>query len=124
MTVQFLEIAGQRVAVLPAADYERLVEAAEDRADEATAASARDRREKGEEYLPSSFVDQLLAGANPLKAWREFRGLSQAELADAAGCHQAMVSHIEQGRRTGTAPLLRRLADVLRISVDDLVATQ
>lgn len=123
MTVQFLEIAGQRVVVLPVADYERLVEAAEDRADEAAARAAENRRENGEDYLPSSLVDQLLAGANPLRTWREFRGLSQTELADAAGCQQAMVSHIEQGRRTGTAPLLRKLASVLRTSVDDLVVT-
>ena len=121
MTVQFLEIAGERLAVLPIAVYERLIEAAEDRADDAAARAAASRREQGEEYVPVELVDQLLSGTNPLRAWREFRGLSQAELAVAAGCQQAMVSHIEQGRRTGSAPLLRKLADVVGTSVADLV---
>lgn len=121
MTVQFLEIAGHRVAVLPVADYERLVEAAEDRTDDVAAHAAQVRRDSGDEYLPSVIVDQLLAGANPIKTWRQYRGLSQAELAAAAGCHLSMVSHIEQGRRTGAALLLRKLASALRTSVDDLV---
>lgn len=121
MTVQFLEIAGQRVAVLPVADYERLVEAAEERDDEAAARAAEVRRDAGEEYLPAALLDRIIAGENALKVWREHRGLSQVELATAAGCKQAMVSHLEQGRRTGATPLLRKLAAVLDTSVDDLI---
>ena len=35
--------------------------------------------EKGEEELiPSEIVDALLQGENPVKVWREHRGLSQA----------------------------------------------
>jgi ribosome-binding protein aMBF1 (putative translation factor) len=121
MTVQILEIAGQKVAVLPVAEYERLLELAEDKADADAAREAERRRKAGEEYLPSDLVDRLLAGEAPLKVWRKHRGMSLQELGTAANTHASMLSRIETGELQGRPALWRRLAEALNVSADDIL---
>lgn len=53
---------------------------------------------------------------NNLAAWREFRGMTQEDLADAAGTSPAMISHLETGKRGLSAKWLRRLAPPLKTS--------
>lgn len=55
-------------------------------------------------------------GPNHLKAWREFRKLTQAELADEVGTNANMIGYLEAGERGLSAKWLRRLADALRIT--------
>src|SRR3546814_1789764 len=77
MTVQIIEVAGNRMAVLPEDEYRRLLDVVEDREDRAAASQAEERRKAGEEYIPASVVDKLMAGERPLKVWRRFRGLTK-----------------------------------------------
>src|SRR3546814_17360456 len=79
MTVQIVEIAGQKMVMLPIADYERLLDLAEDRVDAQAALRAQQRREAGEEYLSTAILDQIMAGENPLYVWGKFRGFTQIE---------------------------------------------
>ncbi len=53
-------------------------------------------------------------GPNYLKAWREFRGMSQADLADAVGTNQNMIGYLESGERGLSAKWLRKLAPALK----------
>lgn len=53
------------------------------------------------------------AGPNHLKAWREFRGLTQQQLADAAHTTQHQIAYLESGERSMSAKWLRRLAPAL-----------
>ncbi|MEY4269512.1 MAG: hypothetical protein RLZZ58_728, partial [Pseudomonadota bacterium] len=85
MTVQYVEIGGQRIAMLPATDYDRLVDMAEDRADILAAERAEKRRLEGEEYVPFALVESLINGANARRAWRSARGLTAAPGAQASG---------------------------------------
>jgi DNA-binding XRE family transcriptional regulator len=121
MTVQIVEIAGQKMAVLPVAEYERLIDIAEDKADALAAAEAERRRDDGEEYLPADMLDRILAGENPLRVWRRHRGLTLEQLADAAGTHYPTLSRIENGQLQGRPALWRRLAEVLKVSADDIL---
>ena len=121
MTVQFVEIAGQKVALLPVDEYDRLVEAAVERTDIAAAMRAEDRRREGEEYVPSEIVDRLLDGENPLKTWRKFRNMTQSQLAETVGCKTAYISKLERGDSEATGSRLRALADALRVTVDDIL---
>ena len=121
MSVQIVEIAGQKMAVLPEADYQRLLEAAEDKADIFAAHEAERRRNVGEEYLPAALVDEILAGGSALKAWRKYRGITLGELAAATGTHASTLSKIETGMRQGRPALWRSLADALAVSVDDIL---
>ncbi|RHW19344.1 XRE family transcriptional regulator [Sphingomonas gilva] len=121
MTVQIVEISGQKMAMLPIADYERLIDLVEDRLDAASAAEAARRREDGEEYLPASLVDQILAGESALRVWRRHRGLTQSGLAKVVGTTKMTVSSLELGKREGSRKMWCALADALRTSVDDIL---
>lgn len=56
-----------------------------------------------------------------LRAVRESRGLTQAELAQRSGFQPSAVSHFERGRRTPTVQNIERLADTLGVAVDYLL---
>ena len=55
-------------------------------------------------------------GPNHLKAWRDFRGLTQAELAAKVGTNSNMIGYLENGERGLSAKWLRKLADALDTS--------
>ncbi len=121
MTVQFVDIAGTKMVMLPVADYERLIDIVEDKTDALAAARAEQRRVKGEEYLPSDMVDSILEGESPLRAWRKHRGMTLEALSNAAGTRKAHLSQIENGKAQGRPWLWRNLAEVLRVSSDDIL---
>lgn len=121
MGVQILEIAGKKMAVLPVEDFQRLLEVAEDRDDVAAAIDAGRRRGEGMEYLPAAMVDRILDGENALRAWREFRGLTVAELAEKSGYGYSMISKVEAGSRQGTVALWNALATALNVAPDDVM---
>ena len=121
MTVQIIEIAGHKMAMLPIAEYERLIDIVEDKADSLAAAEAERRRDEGEEYLPSEQVDRILSGESPLRVWREYRSITQADLARSIGARIATLSEIESGKAQGKPALWRALAAALDVSVDDIM---
>ena len=82
---------------------------------------AMQRRAEGEESVPLELVEALVDGANPVKVWREYRGMTQQELAQQAGISAAYLSQIETGKRTGTAEVLQAIARALNLSLDDIV---
>ena len=123
MGVQILEIAGRKMAVLPVEDYDRLVEIAEDREDIAAAADAERRRKAGMEYLPASMVNRILDGENPLRVWREYRGMTIAELAEKSGYGYSMISKVETGMRQGTVALWNAVATALKVLPEDIMPT-
>jgi DNA-binding XRE family transcriptional regulator len=121
MSVQIVEIAGQKMAMLPMDDYERLLELAEDRADIMAAQRAEARRMAGEEYVPAELVNRILDGESPLRVWRQHRKLTLERLAHKAGLSVSYLSDLERGKRQGKGVLWRRLAEALGVSVDDIL---
>ena len=121
MAVQFIDIGGEKLAVMPIADYDRLVAEAEDRADGQAALEAENRRKTGEEYVPVEIVDRLLAGESALRVWRKHRGMTLQALGKKVGISIPHISDIERGRRGGTAKVWRKLAVALDVDVDDIL---
>lgn len=123
MNVQIITTpAGEQLVLMPKAEYEAILAAAEDNADRAALAIFRERLASGEEELiPSEIVDRLLSGENRLRVWREHRGLTVRALAERAGLAQPYLSQIETGRREGTVETYRKLAGALSLSLDDLL---
>jgi DNA-binding XRE family transcriptional regulator/mRNA-degrading endonuclease RelE of RelBE toxin-antitoxin system len=118
---------GDDIVILSRKEYDRLVVAAhEDAADVETLRRSIARVKSGEEHtLTSAEVDDLLAAKTPLAFYRKKRaGLTQAALAQRAGIAQGFLSEIEAGRKHGDVQTLRKIADVLKISLDDLVIPQ
>ncbi|MEO1188333.1 MAG: helix-turn-helix transcriptional regulator [Pseudomonadota bacterium] len=54
--------------------------------------------------------------ANHLKAWREFRNLTQEDLAEKVGTTAAVISLLENGQRGLSATWLHRFAPHLHVS--------
>jgi DNA-binding XRE family transcriptional regulator len=122
MNVQTINRDGKpEYVVLPWAEYQALLEAAEDAIDGALLDAFRTKLATGqEETIPATIVDMLLAGANPVKVWREYRGLTQDALANQAGISKAYLCQIETGKREGAIKTLRAIATALGVTVDEL----
>jgi len=119
MTVQFIEQNGQRqYAVVPIDIYNDLLEKAEMQED--LEAYHKAKADAEDEMIPAEVVYRLL-DENKIKVWREYRGLTQAELAANCGIAQATIAQIEGGKRTGSLTVLKKLAEVLTLDLDDLV---
>ena len=122
--VQMIEKNGKpEYAVVPIDLYRRLVELAEDAYDIRAAREAvRELEEGTDETLPEAVALRLLRGEeHPMRLWREYRGLTQEALAERAGVGKSYLSQIESGKKTGSARLLRDLAGILRVEIDDLI---
>ena len=123
---QFLKTdSGEELVVLAKADYEALIAHPEDEHSEDIGV-----RELVAAYeaaptaaLPLAVWDAIDAGEHPVKAIRDARGLTQAQLAAALGLPQGEISKIERGVRKDL-PLsrARAIAEVLKVGVDDLVS--
>ncbi|XOY56705.1 MAG: helix-turn-helix transcriptional regulator [Rhodobacterales bacterium] len=107
---------------IPKDEYLRLKSIEEDMSDLRSATEILERIKAGtEELIPSKVVDQLLNGDAPLTVWREYRGLSQSELARQSGVNRIQIIDIESGRKTGSVATLKKLATALRVDIEDLV---
>jgi len=73
------------------------------------------------EDIPLAVVDRLLQGENPLKVWREYRHLTQQKVALTAGISVPFLCQIETYKREPSLKVYRKLASVLKVSLDVLV---
>ena len=121
-TIQIIERNGKpEWAVLPYEEYLKLVEQAEllediRDFDEMNAAIKRGE----EELIPAEVVNAILDGKSPIKVWREYRGLTQQQLADGIGISKPYLSQLETGKRTGTAEVLSAIAEALNVSLEQV----
>ncbi len=117
--IQFIERNGKReFAVIPIELYERLSAVLED-VDDAALADAARAADDGFR-IPAAVVNALLEGEQPVKVWREQRGLTQDALAAKAGISKAYLCKIETRKRVGALKTLRAIADALAVSVNEL----
>lgn len=107
---------------LSKADYEALLDELEEAHDrerlrqvEADLAAGRT------EEIPLDMAEALLEGANPVRTWRKYRGLTAGELAAQVGISKAYLSEIENGKKPGSVAVLAQIAKALTLDMDDLV---
>lgn len=74
--------------------------------------------------LSSADVLRLIEEPTPLAYWRKARGLTQADLARAAGISTAYAGQIERGERRGEPVLFLRFARRLGVRMEDLVVDE
>ena len=124
MPVQFIKLdSGAELAVLPREEYERLRAAdGEDTIDgraidDARAAMAAGRLVK----IPLDIANAIADGANRIRTFRKWRGLTQADLAAKAGIGQGYLSDLEKGQRDGSTTTLNGIAQALQLPLDVLV---
>jgi DNA-binding XRE family transcriptional regulator len=109
------------MVTIPRAEYDRLRAAAEDLVDLQAFDRAKAALAAGEdELIPAEFVNRLLNGDSPLRVYRDLRSMTQSVLAGRSGVNRVTVAEIETGRKQGSVATLRRLADALGVTLDDL----
>lgn len=78
---------------------------------------------KPENMIPDSFVERLLNGESPVAVYRDFRGMTQAELSRKTGVNRVQIIDIEKGRKKGSVETLSKLASALGVQIEDLLPT-
>jgi len=109
---------GETLVVLPLEEYEALIDAADIAAADKVLADIEAGRD---ELIPDAMVGRMLAGESLVRIWREHRGLTAVQLAEAAGISAGYLSELENGKKTGGVETLRRIADALKLNIDDLL---
>ena len=122
MNVQIIERDGNpEWAVIPYKEYLRLVAESEMLQDVRDYDAALEAIHQGEETIPSEVVYAILDGKNPIRVWREHRGLTQKQVSEVAGISKPYLSQIESGKRKGTTEILSAIANALNLTLDDIV---
>ncbi len=117
---------------LSRADWERLRALAEDlddiavvrsaEAEDAAFAAALPHDEVAREItFPLAIIKAELDGAHPVKAWRDYRVLTQQALAERAGVVRELIAQIEGRRKQGSVETMDRLARALGVPIDSLI---
>ncbi len=78
--------------------------------------------EQGEDtYLPDDIVRMnILEGMSLPRAWREYKGLTQVQVAERLGISQPAMAQMERPDANLRIKTLNKLADVLGITVEQL----
>lgn len=107
---------GEELVILPKADYEALVRAAEEADEDAADVAIYDaRKAESPDPLPAELSALVLGGLGTRAAVRKWRGITQVELANTVGISQGALSDIEGGRREPSAELAEKLAMALDV---------
>lgn len=123
--VSFKTPNGEDMIVLAKSDYDALVERAEFAEDITAIDTYRRKLAAGEEEaIPEEFANRLIDGENPIRVYRELRGMNARELAERTGISAAFLSEIENGKKEGGVSTLKRIAAELNVMLDDLVLGQ
>ena len=75
----------------------------------------------GREDVPLSVVKRLSDGEPPVRVWREYRSLSQKQLAELACQPVTVISGLESGDQSCPLAVLAAVARALKVELDDLV---
>ena len=116
MTKQIITQGGKPAfVVIPIDEWRRIESTLENRVD-AEAVSAFQKHPS--EIFPDTLVAAILDGCHPIKAFREHRNLTQAQLASAVGTSSVYVSQLERGERRVGRKLRAKLSRALDVDAD------
>lgn len=114
-----ITIKGEPFFLIPAAEYESLIDTLEDAADAKAVTDFTEALARGEEIaLPLAQWERIDAGESPVRVIREYRDLTQQALSEASGIARPEISAIEAGKRRGTVDTLKALAKALKAPLD------
>lgn len=107
---------GPAFAVVPWPEYRRLAGSAADDAEDAEILER--ARAENDEWFPAEVANRIAEGENVLRVIREWRGLTQAELAKKTGRATQYISQLETGKRAIGRKTAKVLAPALKVSAD------
>jgi DNA-binding XRE family transcriptional regulator len=123
MNPQYIEKNGKpEYVVLPFDEYQALREELEELQDIRDFDETRARILAGEEEtMPVEWVLRMVRGESSIKVWREYREWTEKALAEAVGIDEAHLAQIETGEIDPSAKTVKRIAEALKVDMDDLI---
>lgn len=116
MNLEIIERDSRKFVLVPIEQFNRVLEDLE------TLEDIRDFeivKNLDEEAFPSDVVDRLvLNNENPIKVFREYRGLTQEQLAEKTGIQPTDLATMETGQKSGSVKSLKLIAEALNLDVD------
>lgn len=98
--------------VIPIDEWRQIESRLEDRGD---VSAVRAFLKEPTETFPDAMVAAILDGAHPIKAFREYREMTQAQLASRVGTTAAYISQIERGDRRAGRKLRTKIGAALKV---------
>lgn len=103
MNYDIIHIAGKPHVLVPVHDYTALKNAGSN------------------SNLPQEILEKLTVGNDSaIKVVRKYRGMTQGDLAEAAGISRPYLTEIETGRKDGSIRALKSIAGALDVSLEIL----
>ena len=121
MRIETITRKGKEFAVVPVKELRKLMEDAEMLADVKAYDAAKARLENGEdELIPLEISERRLGGEAALRIWREYRKLTQEQLAKKSKVSRALIAAIETHRKAGSVGTWKKLGAALDVSWEQL----
>ena len=117
---KFVDIGGAEMVLLTRAEFDALMEVVEDAEEDAELSAIYDQRmadlKAGYDIvLPVEVSARCRKGESLLRAIRNWRGLTQAEVVEKSGLTQGYLSDLEAGKREGAPQTLRKIAEAMGV---------
>ncbi len=117
---KFVDIGGAEMVLLTRAEFDALMQRIEDAEENAELVAIYDERMARLKaglsvVLPPEVSARVLKGEGILRALRNWRAVTQAELAEKTGFTQGYLSDLEAGKRVGAPQTLRKIAEALDV---------
>ena len=121
MRIEKITRHGEEFAILPMEELKKLMDDAEMLSDVRAYDAAKARIERGQdEPIPLEITERRVAGESTVKIWREYRGLTQEDLAKTSKVSRPMIAAIESRHKKGGIGTLKKLAAALQVDLDHL----
>ena len=121
MRIERITRYGREFAVVPMDELKKLMDDAEMLSDVRAYDAAKARMQRGQdELIPLEITERRLSGESTVKIWREYRGLTQEDLAKTSKVSRPMIAAIESRHKKGGIGTLKKLAVALKVDLDHL----
>lgn len=107
-------------AILQWDDYQRLLSAASDDAIDGVILDSLPAYGP-DSLLPGALVKRIIGGESPIAVWCEHRGIKPSGLAKQIGVSPGYISDIIAGKKPGSVDVLKKIANTLGVTVDDIL---
>ncbi len=115
MNFETVERNSQKFVLVPMEQYNQLLADLEMLRD---AHDFRGSKSVDEETFPDEVINRLILNEeNPIKVYREYRGITQKQLADKISIQRGYLAEIETGRKSGSIKTLKAIAEALNIDL-------
>jgi DNA-binding XRE family transcriptional regulator len=121
MRIETITRKGKEFALIPVENLQKLMDDAEMLADVRAYDAAKARLADGDdELIPLEITERRQRGEPALRIWREYRQLTQEQLAKKSKVSRALIAAIETKRKSGSVSTWKKLGKTLDVSWDQL----